>query len=94
MTADERAGHAGALMFAVLDDVCADREESAAVAIGVAAAAAVVAGHSEAQAMDALRDVYAFTSWSLPSRAPTFPWLELLRPAHRAIPQCYEVRGE
>lgn len=33
------------------------------------------------------------TSWSLPSSAPTFPWLELLAPAHRAIPQCYEVHG-
>lgn len=33
------------------------------------------------------------TSWSLPTSAPTFPWLELFASAHRAIPQCYEVHG-
>lgn len=33
------------------------------------------------------------TSWALPSSAPTFPWLELIQPAHRCIPQPYEVHG-
>lgn len=33
------------------------------------------------------------TSWSLPSQAATFPWLELVAPAHRCIPQPYEVHG-
>lgn len=33
------------------------------------------------------------TSWARPESAPLFPWLELLAPAHVAIPQCYEVHG-
>ena len=33
------------------------------------------------------------TGWAMPGQARTFPWLELLRPAHRAIVQCYEVHG-
>lgn len=42
---------------------------------------------------DARRLELWVTSWALPSAAPTFPWLELFAPAHRAITQPYEVHG-
>lgn len=33
------------------------------------------------------------TSWALTKNAPTFPWRELIAPAHRCLPQPYEVHG-
>ena len=33
------------------------------------------------------------TGWALPSAAPRFPWREMIAPAHRCMPQPYEVHG-